>query len=131
MDFPEASPDFWSVVIAFILIIIPFRLFCAVLQSKIAAAVFAAKAQNFKFESLLSNYGLLSFGLRGMFFFIVMALNLEHAPIGAVHRHQLLMGAHFSNPAVCDEKDPVAEAGGRKPVRNEERGFIACQRIVF
>ena len=60
-----------------------------------------------------------------------MALNLEHAPIGAVHRHQLLMGAHFSNPAVCDEKDPVAEAGGRKPVRNEERGFIACQRICI
>ena len=56
------------------------------MQSKIAAAVFAAKAQNSKFESLLSNYDLLSFGLRGMFFFIVMALNLEHAPIGAVHR---------------------------------------------
>ena len=64
-------------------------------------------------------------------FLVVFALNLIKLSVFAASLQQFLMCSFFTDAAVCNHNDTVAEARGGKTVRNVNRGFTACHFIVL
>src|SRR5438105_12192022 len=48
-------------------------------------------------------------------------LELEHRPVAAAERHQLVVRAQLDDAAALQHADAVGVAYGREPVRDEER----------
>src|SRR5215210_7017824 len=49
-----------------------------------------------------------------------LGLEIEHRPVAAAERHQLLMGAELDHPAVLQHTDAVGMAHRREAVRDED-----------